>query len=260
MEIIRERRSRGLNRNGLRTWAMLIAVAGLAGRGLIQNHILGMSGLSNAQLLEVLNSSPDMMIFATAALVLQVVETCCVPMFALLLAEGFTHTSNYKNYVLRVAGCALVSEIPYDLLMSGKLFDLSAQNPVFGMVLGLVVLYFFRSYEGKGMQKLLIRVLVIVFALVWANMLRIDMGAPIVLLVWPMYVFRNKPMYRNLIAATMAIVCTVISMFFVMAPMGCLMLHFYNGENGEEEPGKVFTYLTYPVITLAMALGAMFLI
>lgn len=260
MERIRENRSKGLNRNGLRTWAMLIAVAGLVGRGLIQNRIMGLANITSEELLALLDSSPDMMVFATASLVLQVVETCAVPMFALMLAEGFIHTSSYKHYVLRVAGCALVSEIPFDLLMSGSFFDLSRQNPVFGMVLGLVVLYFFQRYEGKGIVKVLIRILVVICAMVWSNMLGIDMGTPIVLVVWPMYVFRSKPMYRNLIAASMAIVCTLVSMFFVMAPMGCLMLHIYNGEKGEEEPSRILTYLAYPVITLVLALGAMFLI
>lgn len=260
MERISERRSSGLSRNAMRTWALLIAIGGLLGRGLIQSHILDMSGLNNDQLLALLNE-PDMMALATVSLVLQVVETCAVPIFALLLAEGFVHTSGYKHYVLRVAGCALLSEIPYDLLMIGKALDLNGQNPVFGMVLGLVVLYFFRQYEGKGMQKFLIRLLVTAVALVWANMLRIDMGAALVLLVWPMYVFREKPMYRNLMAAAMAIASTVISsMFFIMAPMGCLMLHFYNGEKGDNEPSRIVTYLTYPAILLVMALVAKFLL
>lgn len=259
MERIRDNRSKGLNRNGLRTWAMLIAVAGLVGRGLIQNHILGMGSISSAQLLELLNSSPDMMVFATAALVLQVVEACGVPMFALMLAEGFIHTASLKNYVLRVAGCALLSEIPFDLLMSGSFFDLSRQNPVFGMVLGLVVLYFFRRYEGKGAVKFLIRLLVVICAMVWCNMLNIDMGTPIILVTWPMYVFRNKPTYRNLIAASMAVACSLVSMFFLMAPMGCLMLHLYNGEKGEEEPNRILVYLAYPLMVLALALAGMFL-
>lgn len=260
MERIRENRSKGMNRNGLRTWALLIAVAGLVGRGVIQNHIMGVGSITNEELIALMDSSENMMILATVALVLQIVETCCVPMFALLLAEGFVHTSDLKNYALRVTGCALLSELPFNLLMSGKLFDMSSQNPVFGMVLGLVVLMFFSRYEGKEFKKILIRILVLVCAMIWASMLRIDMGIPMVLVVWPMYVFRNKPVYRNLIAASMSVVCTLHSMFFLMAPMGCLMLHTYNGEKGEEEPSKVLTYLAYPVITLVLALGATFLL
>ncbi|MBQ7230541.1 MAG: hypothetical protein IJX04_06545 [Oscillospiraceae bacterium] len=259
MERISESRSKGLNRNGLRTWAMLIAISGLVGRGLIQHHVLGMSGLNNDQLLQLLND-PDMMVFATVSLVLQVVETCAVPMFALMLAEGFVHTADLKGYALRVTGCALLSEIPFDLLMRGRLLDMSSQNPVFGLVLGLVLLFFFRQYEGKGVKRFLIRLLVVVVAAAWAGMLRIDMGIAMVLMVWPMYAFREKPMYRNLMAATMAVVSALTSMFFIMAPMGCLMLHIYNGEKGEEEPSKILTYLAYPVILLALALVAMYLL
>ena len=259
MDTIRERRSGGLNRNGLRTWAMLIAIGGLVGRGLIQNHILGISGLNNDQLLAVLNSSSDMMIFATISLVLQVVETCAVPMFALMLAEGVMHTSDLKNYALRIIGCALISELPFNLLMHGRLCDMTSQNPVFGMVLGLVVLHFFRIYEGKGVKYFLIRLLVVLVALVWAGMLRVDMGIPIIAMVWPMYAFREKTMYRNLVAASMAIACSLYSMFFIMAPMGCLMLHLYNGEKGEEEPNRILIYLAYPLLTLTLAMVGMFL-
>lgn len=260
MERIRENRSKGMNRNGLRTWALLLAVAGLVGRGVIQNHIMGVGSITNEELIALMDSSETMMVLATVSLVLQIVETCAVPMFALMLAEGFIHTSDLKSYALRLTGCALVSELPYNLLMSGKLFDMTSQNPVFGMVLGLVVLMFFSRYKGKELKKILIRVLVVVCAMLWAKMLRIEMGIPIVLLVWPMFVFRHKTMYRNLIAASMAVACTLYSMFFLMAPMGCLMLHSYNGEKGEEEPGKILTYLAYPVITLVLALGAMLLL
>lgn len=259
MERISERRSKGLNRNGLRTWAMLIAISGLIGRGLIQHHVLGLEGLNSDQLLAVLND-PNMMVLATVSLVLQVVETLALPMFALMLAEGFVHTSDLKQYALRVTGCALLSELPFNLLMHGRLFDMTSQNPVFGMVLGIVVLNFFRQYEGKGMKNFLIRFLVVVLAAVWVRMLRIDMGIPLILVLWPMYVFREKPMYRNLVAAAMAIVSSLTSMFFIMAPMGCLMLHIYNGEKGEEEPSRVLVYLAYPVILLALALGAMYLL
>ena len=260
MERINDNRSGGLNRNGLRTWALLIAVAGLVGRGLIQNHLLGLSTVTNDQLLALLDSSPDMMIFATISLVLQVVETCAVPMFALLLAEGFVHTADLRSYALRITGCAIVTEIPFDLLMHGKAFTLTSQNPVCGLVLGLVVLFFFRQYEGKGLKKFLIRLVVVLLAMVWAGMLRIDMGIPMVLLVWPMYVFREKPTYRNLLAASMAVACALYSLFFITAPMGCLMLHLYNGEKGEQEPSRVLVYLAYPAAVLALALAGIFLL
>ena len=91
-------------------------------------------------------------------------------------------------------------------------------------------------------------------------MLRIDLGEAVVLLVWPMYAFRNKPMYRNLVGAIMSMICSIFSLFFVMAPFGCLFLHFYNGEKGEVEANRILTYLAYPAAILILALAGMFLV
>ena len=128
------------------------------------------------------------------------------------------------------------------------------------LVLGLVVVHFFRTYEGKGLKNFMVKFLVVAMGLVWAKMLRIDMGMAVVMLVWPMYAFRRKAIYRNLVCAIMSMVCCFFSVFFVLAPFGCLFLHFYNGEKGEEEPSKILTYLAYPASILVLALAGMFLI
>ena len=259
MERINEPRSRGINRNALRTWALLLAVGGLVGRGLIQNHILGVGTATTARLLEIMNASSDMMTLVTVSLVLQFAEAMAVPLFALLLAEGVEHTSNLKKYALRVTACALAAEIPYDLLIHGKV-AMTGQNPMFGLVLGLLVIHFFRTYQGKGFKNFMVKLLVVIMGLVWAKMLRIDLGEAVVLLVWPMYAFRNKPMYRNLVGAIMSMICSIFSLFFVMAPFGCLFLHFYNGEKGEVEASKILSYLAYPAAILILALAGIFLV
>ena len=260
MERINDTRPRGLNRGALRTWALLLAVGGLVGRGLIQNHILGVGTVSTDQLLAMMNASSDTMTLVTVSLVLQFAEAMAVPLFALLLAEGVAHTASLKKYVLRVAACALAAEIPYDLLMHGKVVAMSTQNPMFGLVLGLLVIHFFRMYQGKGFKNFMVKLLVVAMGIVWARMLGVEMGEAVVLLAAPMYAFRHKPMVRNLLAAILAMVCAVFSLFFVMAPFGGLFLHFYNGEKGEAEPGKVVTYLAYPAAILLLALAGMFLV
>lgn len=259
MERITDTRSKGINRNALRTWALLLAIAGLVGRGLIQNHILGVGAATTEEMLNLMNASSQNMTLVTVSLVLQFAETMALPMFALLLAQGVEHTSDLKRYALRVTGCALITEIPYDLLIHGKL-AMTSQNPVFGMVLGLLVLHFFRTYGEKGMKNFMVKFLVVVMGIVWAKMLRIDMGEAVILLVWPMFAFRQKAIYRNLVGAIMSMICCFFSVFFVLAPFGCLFLHFYNGEKGEEEPGKVLTYGVYPAATLLLALAGMFLV
>ena len=257
MERITDTRPKGINRNALRTWALLLAIGGLVGRGLIQNHMLGVAAATTEELLAMMEGN---MALVTLSLFLQLTETMAVPMFALLLTEGVTHTADLKAYALRVTAVAVLAEIPYDLLMHSRAFDMASQNPMGGLVLGLLVVHFFRMYEGKGLKNFMVKLLVVVMGTLWARMLRIDMGDALLMLIWPMYAFRNKESVRNVLAAIMAMVCSFFSVFFVTAPFGCLFLHFYNGEKGEEEPPKALTYAAYPAAMVLLALAGMFLV
>jgi len=138
--------SKGLNTTGLRTWGMVILVLAAAGKALLQNRLLQMLG--TVDLLAVLEAEGGMMI-ATIALILQAIEGCAIPIFCMLLVEGAIHTSDINKYLARVAGLAVLTEIPFNFAMSGKLFDLSDRNPVFGMLLALVVSGFSSAIRVK---------------------------------------------------------------------------------------------------------------
>ena len=140
METVRKRSS-GISSNGLRTWGMFFLLAGMLGKSILQNGLLNLGAVSFGQLLEQMQTSRAAMLYATLALVLQAMETCAVPIFAFLLVEGVEHTSSLRNYALRVAGLAVLSELPYNLATSGKLLDTTSRNPVFGLVVCLVMVY-----------------------------------------------------------------------------------------------------------------------
>lgn len=252
MERLNSTKKTGMNRSTLRKWGMLFLAAGVVGRGAIQGHILGIGSVSTQQLLEIMESSPDAMTYATVSLILQVLETCAAPIFALLMVEGFQHTSDYKQYLLRVLGVAALTELPYNLAMNGSLLYMGTRNPVFGMVVGLVMLYFYQRYSGSGIQNLIIRILVTIAGLIWTQMLNIEFGICIVLIICVLWAFRRNPLYRNFAGATAAIVCSLFSPFFLASPMGFLAVHMYNGEKGEEN--ERFNYLFYPVLLLVVGL------
>lgn len=254
MERLSNTKSSGLNRNGLRTWGLIFLAAGIFGRSVLQNQVLGIGQVNTQQLLEVMNSN---MMIATLALVLQVIETCAAPIFALLLVEGFQNTANYKNYLLRVLGVAALSELPYNLAMGGGLLDLSSRNPVFSMVLGLIVLYFYQRYSEKGMKNVLIKLVVTLAAMGWAFMLQITEGICLILLTGILWAFRKKPLYRNFVGATAVVVCSLLSPFYLAAPMGFLVIHLYNGEKGEDS--RVVSYLAYPAVLLVIGIAAQFI-
>ena len=140
MERLGNTKPSGLHAGNLRAWGMLFAIAGIISRSLLQNQMLGMGTRTMQELMALMQASDTAMAIATVALVLQAVETVAVPIFVFLLAEGFRHTSDWKKYLLRVAGLAVLTEIPYDLAMNQKVLEFGTQNPVFGLVLCMILL------------------------------------------------------------------------------------------------------------------------
>lgn len=246
------RRPSGITINALRTWGMLFLMAGIAGRGVLQTHILGFAGMDTQQMLEAMQTSETVMTYTTVSLALQALEVCAVPIFATLLVDGVQHTADFKAYFLRVLGVAALSEIPYNLAIGGKLFDLSTRNPVFSLVLCMVVLFLFRLYAGPGVKNVMIKVLVVAASFIWCRMLSIEFGVPVVVVVLVLWAFRSKPIYRNFAGASAAIACSLFSPFFLASPMAFLAIHLCNGEKGEEN--RTVNYLAYPVMLLVIGL------
>ena len=254
MERLGNTRPSGLHAGNLRAWGMLFAIAGIVSRSILQNRMLGVGLHSMQELMELMQASDAAMAIATVALVLQAVETVAVPIFAFLLAEGFLHTSDWKKYLLRVVGLAVLTEIPYDLAMNGKVLEFGSQNPVFALVLGLVMLYLFERFAGKK----LICVVMAVAGILWAVMLKVDHGVPLLLMLCVIRLFKNKRMFMGFSGMAAAALCTGISPFYLAAPMGFLAIHFYNGERGNSS--RLVNYLFYPVTLLVIGLVAMFAI
>lgn len=252
MERLGNSRPSGLNTGSLRTWAMLFAIGGIVSRCVLQNTLLGVGSRSMQELVEMMQASETAMIITTVSLVLQAMETVAVPIFAFLLFEGFQHTSDWKKYLLRLAGLAVVTEIPYDLAMNGKVLEFGSQNPVLGLVLCFALLLLFRHFAGKK----LICIVMALAGILWAVMLKVDHGVPMMLMICVMHLFRNKKMYMGFSGMAAAALCTGISPFYLIAPMGFLAIHFYNGEKGESS--RLVNYLFYPVSLLAIALVAKF--
>ena len=253
MERLRTEQPKGLSRSGLRKWGMLLVILGIFGRSVLQTRYLGITQITGEQLLAVMEASPGAMVAATVAIVMQFVETCAAPIFCLLLADGFAHTSNSSKYFTRILTFAVVSEIPYNFAMSGNLLDMSSRNPVFGMVISMILLYLYDHFSGKKVVSLLINVGVTFAALIWCRMLSIEYGACCVILTAVFWGFRRKPNLRNLMGGAAAMVCSLFSLFFMASPMGMLIIHFYNGEKDEEN--RMISYLFYPAALVLIGIA-----
>lgn len=250
METLQTQRKTDMTGDGLRAWALVCLAAGAAGKCILQRKMLGLSGMTGQELLTLLETSDSAMVLVTVALVLQAVECCAVPIFAHLTAEGFRHTGSFGSYLRRVLLLAVVAEVPYDLAISGAPLSLKAQNPVFGVALALVVLYFWNRYPGRKPSAVAIKAAVLLAAMVWAKMLGISYGGTVTFLAAVSWSLREKQLMRDLAGAGAAICCCVVSPFFLVSPMSALVVRSYNGEPGQA--GKWVRYLAYPTILLCL--------
>ena len=248
MERLTNERPSGFSGNMLRFWGVLLLLAGIIGRGILQTRILGI-GINTAQQLEaLLESNPDSLAILTTAVVLQAIESCAVPIFAFLLVEGFQHTKDWKKYALRLAGVAVLSELPYNLISNGNVLDLSTRNPAFGLLLGVAVLYFCQRYEEKSAKNIFLQLCVIVAALLWAWMLQVEHGIFFVVSVSVLWSLRNKTALRTLVGAGVGTACMLISPFYLASAIAFLPIHLYNGEQGNGN--RWVNYLAYPILLL----------
>ena len=253
MERLRTEQPKGLTRAGLRKWGMLFVMLGVFGRSILLNRYLGIADMTADQLLEAMSTGSQVMVMVTIALVFQFLETMASPIFCLLLAEGCDHTSDMAKYMGRVLGVAAISELPFNFAMTGKLLDMGTRNPVFGLFLSMVVLYLYKRYSQKSFQNLLTKAAGTFAAVFWCGMLKVEGGIVAVILTCVFWAFRKKPNIRNLMAGIAAMFCSIFSIFYVLSPMGLMVLHFYNGEKGEEN--RLVSYLFYPAVLLVFGIA-----
>ena len=67
-------------------------------------------------------------------------EWVAFPIFAYLLAEGLDKTMSRGLYGARLLLFAALSEVPYDLMMSGRTMDYRQQNVLFTLFIGYIVI------------------------------------------------------------------------------------------------------------------------
>ena len=79
------------------------------------------------------------------------------PLFAFLLTEGYFHTGDRKRYLKRLVIFALISEIPFNLLMVRSLFYPLHQNVLWGFALGILMMNALEKVRKK--KNLVLRLL-----------------------------------------------------------------------------------------------------
>lgn len=176
------------------------------------------------------------------------------PIFAFQLAEGYCHTHDFRGYCKRLAVFALVSEIPFNLMISGSPLFPFHQNVMLTLLLGLLAC---RAWDRRKWWQM---------ALIWlAGIFTFpDYGALGVGTVLVFHIFRGRRLLQLLMLVLihwfgyegqrllLGPVEVPVQAFAILA---LVPISLYNGEKG---PGgkwlQIGSYLFYPLHMLILGL------
>lgn len=205
------------------------------------------------------------------------------PIFAFQIAEGYTHTSNKKKYLLNMFLFALVSEIPYNLMMGGELIGPFHQNVMFTFLLALVFLMLIDKVRALRLP-LLIKALLIggvcVLSVVVGTLTFVDYSGFGVLTVLVFYIAGLMPNNYLEFAVQFAGLwminwvwlggkVLIFSSGFEFPEQGLALLSLvfiglYNGKKSltgnKDKAFQFFCYAFYPLHILLLSLTALYLL
>ena len=181
------------------------------------------------------------------------------PLYCFLIAQGYRHTRDLRAYARRLLLFALLSEIPFDLLIFGRIASTVEQNALFALLLALLALYVADALRGRPM--LLVASLL---ALCMGAMLaRVSYGWLGIALCLCFHLLRERR-GAMLLSAAGALLLYTGSLFlsgvdagwataslFALAALPLLLL--YNGKRGPRVPVLTFLfYAAYPTHLLML--------
>ena len=264
MERIRTERKFGLGGSTLRIWGLIVLAIGFVGRIIggtvtkqLYDTVENFATMTLNQRLDVLQEYPELMSKTALHMLLLAFESCAAPIFACLLIQGFQHTADLKKYAMTIAGTALVCEIPFDYFTTGSVINLGNQNPVFGLLIALCLLYFYQRYDDRSAKNMAIKFLLMAAGLVWAYMLMLDAAAAaFIIITCFMWEFRATARSRTLAGILGALLAGLVSAYFLLSPFGFFVVHFYNGQKGNIS--KPIRYLSYPIIMVIVGFATVY--
>ena len=176
------------------------------------------------------------------------------PMFCFLMVEGFRHTRSKEKYLRNLLISAVVSEVPFDLALTGKLWSVEHQNVFFTLAMGLAAIWVAEYVQTRYMTMIhnSMKCQIFYFAAVAgiafvAELLSTDYGATGVFVIFVLYVLREKRFMGAALAWGILTLSNWLEIY-CFPFVGAVML--YNGQRGRQN--KYFFYLFYPLHLLVL--------
>jgi len=177
---------------------------------------------------------------------LRILGRLAFPIYCFLLVEGTRHTHNPKGYALRLAVFALISEIPFDYLVFGRL-DFFGQNVMFTLLLGFGMLMLMRKLTDP-----VLRMFVVAACAGIAQLLLLDYGAMGILVI-SVFAVTELWWLRGLLLLVLGVLHgSGIQVYMVLALIPILL---YSGKKQIQSSFvHRFFYLVYPVHMIILAI------
>lgn len=195
--------------------------------------------------------------------ILRCIGRLAFPVFAFFVAEGYTHTRDFRKYVLRMAAWAVVSEAPFNL-ENGLIFDLTRQNVLWTFCLALLTLRGLdRLRREPGAIGYVGAALALAAGFAAGELLRVDYGGWGVLSVALFYLCRQGQYARPGLLAGMLVLNGLCigsmktAVFGIQVPIQIFavaalpLLWLYNGRPGAKGWRWAF-YVFYPAHLLVL--------
>ncbi len=192
-------------------------------------------------------------LFFPETLLWRVIGRLSFPLFAFLIAEGSRRTGNIREYLFRLLGLAVISQVPYLLFdyATGSILD--NLNIFFTLSAGLIAILLWNRLSSVR------AILSIALLGTLSEFLSLDYGAYGVLTVLLSYLALN---HRTWGIVSLFILPQLTTTFhFILgtlsiqafASMSVPLVASYNGERGPKLP-RLFFYAFYPTHLLVLSL------
>ena len=178
------------------------------------------------------------------------------PIYCFMLVEGLERTRSRGKYLARMAGLALLSEIPFDLAFSSEVLEFGYQNVFFTLTIALATMIGLELIRCKMTQPLfqiILSGLAVFGGMYLAYFMQTDYDWRGVACILLMYFLRRSPCSKLIVSY----VSFVILLDEWAALPAFILLGCYHGRKGFSN--KLFFYGFYPVHLLILYVVCVFM-
>ena len=177
------------------------------------------------------------------------------PLFAFFLVEGFFKTGNRKKYLASLLIFGIISEIPFDMALSGVFFEPNSNNIMFTLALMLITIWTIDILKEKmqNMSKYTwypVSFVIVGIMCIISMVTGLDYEYHAIMIGYFFYIFYNKRVF--------AIFLGYLAIFKeVWSLLGFSLILTYNRKRGKQN--KLFNYCFYPVHLLILGILRIYL-